>query len=177
MWCLLQLLLYVLALALVFLVAVMILKRDKSVPPGPYFFGSDMSQRVTWTEKEFQDYIKRAGKAQAQVDAAVKAQVKSRKIKTQAEAEYELILKAEYHDAQILFQAYTLKLAPDTRYTPDFAVVFENGRVDFHEVKGAFVFAKALNKPKVAAAMFPQHKFFLAQKSQAGWKIKFLPSC
>ena len=52
------------------------------------------------------------------------------------------------------FEGMTLKLAKDTRYTPDFAVINKNGELEFHEVKG-FMRDDALVKIKVAAEMFP----------------------
>lgn len=58
-------------------------------------------------------------------------------------------LLREYH-----FQALTLKLADDTRYTPDFFVVATDGTVECHEVKG-FWRDDAKVKIKVAARQFP----------------------
>lgn len=34
------------------------------------------------------------------------------------------------------FEKVTFKLAPDTRYTPDFMVMLNDGQIEFHEVKG-----------------------------------------
>lgn len=149
-----------------------------------------MSQRTSWSLKEYLDYLKRSGRQQPsdsrlapslragdQKPVAGRAAPKKRPSKTKAEAEYELILKAEHPEARILFQAYTLKLAFDCRYTPDFSVVHPDGRVDMHESKGNYIYEKALNKPRIAARMFPQHKFFLAQKSKEhGWTTKLLRS-
>lgn len=109
--------------------------------------------------------------------------VKVRRKKTQAESEYELILRLAHPDSKVLYEAYTLKLAPDTRYTPDLAVVtavreewdgVRSMQIDFYEVKGRYIFAKALNKPKIAAAMFPHHRFFLASRTTNGWSVKQL---
>jgi hypothetical protein len=52
------------------------------------------------------------------------------------------------------FEALTLKLAQDTRYTPDFYVINSKGEIEFHEVKG-HLRDDALVKIKVAAEMFP----------------------
>jgi hypothetical protein len=88
------------------------------------------------------------------------------------EAEFLLILKESEPNAQIVYEKYTLKLAPDLRYTPDFAVIemFE-GTIDFYEVKGPYIWPRMLNKPKAAAQLYPWHAFYLAQKVNGQWKI------
>lgn len=99
---------------------------------------------------------------------------KQPKIPTGTEREYEAMLRREHPDCRVLFERYTLKLSNDCRYVPDFAVVHPDGRVDFHEVKGAFLFGGAtkssthtsLTKPKLAAENFPQHNFCRATKDK-----------
>lgn len=90
------------------------------------------------------------------------------------ELEYERILRAQYPDAEIRWEAYTFRLASRTNYTPDFSVLHPDKSLDFHEVKGAFIFPKALVKPRMCAQEFP-HRFFLAQKIKGEWKITELP--
>lgn len=69
------------------------------------------------------------------------------------------------------FQRYTLRLADDTRYTPDYHVVTLDDVLELHEVKG-FMRDDAHVKLKVAAEMFP-HPFRLATWTKAGgWEIK-----
>ena len=64
------------------------------------------------------------------------------------------------------FEAITLKLAKDTRYTPDFAVINKNGELEYHEIKG-FLRDDALVKIKVAAEMFPFiFRMFIYKKKQ-----------
>lgn len=130
-----------------------------------------MSQRTNWSETQYQEFLRKRSVNPVRTEPLVRIP----RGKTRTEAEFELILKSEHPSAVILFEAYTLKLAPDTRYTPDYAVV-EDNRVSFYEVKGRYVYEKALNKPKIAAAMFPQHKFFLAMKSDNGWSVRYLRS-
>lgn len=86
------------------------------------------------------------------------------------EREYERILRAQYPDAEIRWEAYTLRLADRCSYSPDFSVLHRDNTIDFHEVKGGYVFPKALVKLRVAAQEFP-HRFFLAQKTKGEWKI------
>ena len=90
--------------------------------------------------------------------------------KTGAEAEYELILKAQNPGCDVLFHKYTFKLANDLRYTPDLAVAHPDGLVTFYEVKGGYIHDRAMHKPKVTAETF-RHRFFVAQKLNDGWTV------
>lgn len=77
------------------------------------------------------------------------------------EARYATQLEARKRAGEIVWWAYeaiTLKLAPHTRYTPDFAVITSDGAVEFHECKG-FWRDDARVKIKVAAALFPWADF------------------
>ena len=77
------------------------------------------------------------------------------------EARYALSLSAQQGHGSIRWWAYeaiTLKLAPDTRYTPDFVVITREGEIQFHETKGRWL-DDALVKIKVAANLFPWAEF------------------
>lgn len=67
------------------------------------------------------------------------------------------------------YEAYTLKLAKDTRYTPDFMVLLPDGTMEFHEVKGYWQ-DDAKVKIKVAARLFP-HVFLAVRKVKKDWEI------
>ena len=72
------------------------------------------------------------------------------------------------------FEAVKLRLADNTFYTPDFAVVAADGVLEMHEVKG-FWEDDARVKIKVAADKFPFR--FVAMKAEAkkrggGWKVE-----
>ncbi len=71
------------------------------------------------------------------------------------------------------FEAIKFRLADNTHYTPDFAVMKADGQMEFHEVKG-YMMDDANVKIKVAAEMFP-FRFFLvkarAKKDGGGWAI------
>lgn len=56
--------------------------------------------------------------------------------------------------ADYWFERFTLKLAHDTRYTPDFLVQLPDGELQLHEVKGHFE-DDAMVKVKVVSEMFP----------------------
>lgn len=93
------------------------------------------------------------------------------------EALYALSLVAEKSAgtiAEFWFEAMTFKLAPDTRYTPDFMVMLPDGLIEFREVKG-FMEDDAWVKIKVAAEKFP-FAFSLirkrAKKDGGGWDVK-----
>jgi len=73
------------------------------------------------------------------------------------------------------YEAITLKLADNTRYTPDFLVLMADGTLEFHETKGGFIREDGWLKLKMAAALFP-FRFYLCQKAAkkdgGGWSIK-----
>lgn len=90
------------------------------------------------------------------------------------EAAYMVLLEAKKRAGEIVwygFEAVTLKLADDTRYTPDFAVLLADMTIEMHEVKG-FWRDDARVKIKVAAAMFP-FRFFAVKKEKGGaWDVE-----
>ena len=90
------------------------------------------------------------------------------------EAEYGAMLAQMQMTGEIqwyAFEGMTFKLADNTRYTPDFAVMRADGLIECHEVKG-FWRDDARVKIKVAAEFFPFR--FIAVKKRAkkaggGW--------
>lgn len=66
------------------------------------------------------------------------------------------------------FEGITLKLAKDTRYTPDFFVMLADGTLECKEVKG-FWKDDAKVKIRVAAAKFP-FKFTAVKAAKTGWE-------
>ena len=93
------------------------------------------------------------------------------------EAEYGAHLKALLHTGSILwyrFEALKLRLADNTFYTPDFAVLTAEGVLEAHEVKGYWQ-DDARVKIKVAADQYPIR--FLAvrklpKKDGGGWEFE-----
>jgi hypothetical protein len=72
------------------------------------------------------------------------------------------------------FEGVKLRLADNTFYTPDFAVMLASGQMEMHEVKG-FWQDDARAKIKIAAELYPFR--FLAAKPKAkkdggGWEIE-----
>lgn len=74
------------------------------------------------------------------------------------------------------FEGVKLRLADNTFYTPDFAVMLTNGQMEMHEVKGApAIFEEdAKVKVKVAASLFPfafQVAFPRSKRDGGGWSV------
>ena len=72
------------------------------------------------------------------------------------------------------FEGIKLRLADNTFYTPDFAVLAADGVMELHEVKG-FWQDDARAKIKIAAAMFPFRFFAVKVKTKregGGWDVE-----
>lgn len=101
------------------------------------------------------------------------------------EAKYHAHLERLANDGSIAwfaFERFTFKLADDTRYTPDFAVMLNDGVIECHEVKGgkknkttgASTFwceEDAKLKIKLAAEIIPL-KFSIVFPTPDGWGRK-----
>lgn len=94
------------------------------------------------------------------------------------EAAYAATLDARRHAGEVAwfkFEGIKLRLADNTFYTPDFAVMLANGALEMHEVKG-FWQDDARAKIKIAADLFPMQ--FVAVKAKTrkeggGWIFEF----
>lgn len=97
--------------------------------------------------------------------------------RNKTEQAYENFLTALQHAGSILwfkFEGIKLRLADNTFYTPDFAVMLASGQMELHEVKG-FWQDDARAKIKIAAELYPFR--FLAAKPKSkkdggGWEIE-----
>ncbi|MGE8218564.1 MAG: DUF1064 domain-containing protein [Stenotrophomonas acidaminiphila] len=95
----------------------------------------------------------------------------------QTEAAYAEHLRALQHAGEILwfrFEGIKLRLADNTFYTPDFAVLAADGVMELHEVKG-FWQDDARAKIKIAADQYPFR--FIAvrvrpKKEGGGWAVE-----
>ncbi len=95
----------------------------------------------------------------------------------QTEAAYAERLRALQHGGEILwhrFEGIKLRLADNTFYTPDFAVLAADGVMELHEVKG-FWQDDARAKIKIAADQYPFR--FIAvrvrpKKDGGGWAVE-----
>lgn len=68
------------------------------------------------------------------------------------------------------FEGLKLRLADNTFYTPDFAVMLSNGQIECHEVKG-FWQDDARVKIKVAASQYP-FRFIAVTRKKGEWKVE-----
>ena len=91
------------------------------------------------------------------------------------EASYEDYLKTLLMAGELLwykFEGLKFRLADNTFYTPDFALMLSDGQMEIHEVKG-FWQDDARVKIKVASEMYP-FKFVavkaVAKKNGGGWE-------
>lgn len=64
-------------------------------------------------------------------------------------------LKRSGQIADWWYERLTLKLADDTRYTPDFLILHTDGTLELDETKGGFIREDAHVKIKVAASLYP----------------------
>jgi hypothetical protein len=84
----------------------------------------------------------------------------------QTEREYDELLDGRKHHGEIAwykFEGLKLRLADNTFYTPDFAVMLSTGEMECHEVKG-FWQDDARAKIKIAADMYP-FRFIAVKKA------------
>ena len=93
------------------------------------------------------------------------------------EAAYAATLDARRHAGEVAwfkFEGIKLRLADNTFYTPDFAVMLADGVLEMHEVKG-FWQDDARAKIKIAADLYPlRFKAVRAnpKKDGGGWSIE-----
>ena len=88
------------------------------------------------------------------------------------EVAYGLILEARRRAGQVReyhYEAVTLQLAHDCRYTPDFLVILADGTVELHETKG-HMRDDALVKLKVCARLYP-FPLRLARLVKGAWSV------
>ena len=96
-------------------------------------------------------------------------------VMNRTEAAYAQLLELRKSAGEVLwwkFEGIKLRLADNTFYTPDFAVLLANGEMELHEVKGVFITDDGAVKLKVAADMYPL-RFLLVRKAKSGgWEIR-----
>lgn len=94
--------------------------------------------------------------------------------KTETAYAQELELRRRYGEiAWFRFEGIKLRLADNTFYTPDFAVMLANGQMELHEVKGFWTDDAV--KTKVAADQYPFRIIGVTKipaKAGGGWKVE-----
>ena len=93
------------------------------------------------------------------------------------EAAYAATLDERLHAGEVAwfkFEGIKLRLADNTFYTPDFAVMLSDGALEMHEVKG-FWQDDARVKIKIAAELYPMRFIGVRvrnKKEGGGWSIE-----
>ncbi|MEZ2694441.1 DUF1064 domain-containing protein [Hafnia alvei] len=93
------------------------------------------------------------------------------------ESEYYQLLELRKRAGEVVwyrFEGIKLRLADNTFYTPDFAVMLSTGEMEMHEVKG-FWTDDARVKIKVAAEQYPFRFIAVkpkAKKAGGGWEVE-----
>lgn len=88
-------------------------------------------------------------------------------VMNKTEAAYAVVLEVRKHAGEIVwykFEGIKFRLADNTFYTPDFAIMMADGLIEIHEVKGHWQ-DDARVKIKVAADAYPFK--FIAVKKQS----------
>ena len=91
------------------------------------------------------------------------------------EAAYDQHLASRPDVAWRKFEGIKLRLADNTFYTPDFAVMLTGGQMECHEVKGGIWSDDARVKIKVAASMYPIRFVAVtraAKRDGGGWSVE-----
>lgn len=148
---------------------------------GPAYSERDPKRQMQEAEKGGGTFLSRWEGVIKQIELKPKPQAKGRQRPTpgtmnKTEAKYAAELEERQKAGEIAwwgFEAVKLRLADKTFYTPDFVVMYGDGRIELVEVKG-FWEDDARVKIKVAAAQFWMFTFTAlmprAKKDGGGWK-------
>ena len=136
-----------------------------------------MANTLRWSEEQLSAHLRRAPAPEAEpaqpaakplpVAVGTVEPPELNPAMNKTEAEYAGMLEARRLRGEVAwwrYEAITLKLADNTRYTPDFLVLLPDGVLEIHETKGGYIREDGWLKLKVAAALFP-FRFFLCQKA------------
>ena len=131
-----------------------------------------------WTEEDLKKFMgdnaRRLSKGQAPAPLPTAPKTKMNKTETRY-ANWLWLQQCAGEIDRYRFEAIKFILADNTTIKPDFYVV-RKGRVEIHECKGNFVREDSWVKLKIAAALFPEFKFFLCQWIKGEWIIKEVPN-
>jgi hypothetical protein len=87
------------------------------------------------------------------------------------EIAYQAVLDLRWRVGEILYYEYeavTLKIGHDLRYTPDFLVLNKAGEIEFHETKWAVMQEDSIVKIRAAATKWPFFRFIIAKRQDSG---------
>ena len=136
------------------------------------------------SEEEYASLIAKRGKPQAGSKPAPSSKARMQALgrlkpgrMNKTEAAYDKHLALRKHAGEVpwdRFEGIKLRLADNTFYTPDFAVMLANGEMEMHEVKGVWT-DDARAKTKIAADQYPFRFIAItakAKKDGGGWAIE-----
>jgi hypothetical protein len=133
-----------------------------------------VSERYNWTASDIAAHHQERGGTIPALPKA-KGRIKPLGYANKTEAAYGAHLAAEQRAGAVLWWRYgsvTLRLADDTRFTPDFCVMLADScELQFHEVKGFFR-EDAKIKIKVAAEMYPLTFLAVFKEPNGGWRYE-----
>jgi hypothetical protein len=134
---------------------------------------------VTWTAEQLREHVTKTGKKSG-VKAgnefypspllAMPGTTDEQRLNKTERAWLEVVRSRPHEWLGI--QNLTLKLADDTRYTPDIIVKYADGLPVVYEVKGGHIWDDAKVKLKVAAREFRWLTFVLVQRYKIGQAFK-----
>jgi hypothetical protein len=138
-----------------------------------------MTTAIRWSPEQLAAYEskRKTPMPPVKVDAKTAMQALGRLksgVMNKTESAYAAYLEAQKHMGAVLwyrFEGIKFRLADNTFYTPDFAVLMADGAMQIQEVKGFWV-EDAKVKIKVAASMYP-FQFIAVKKSKDGWQREF----
>lgn len=96
---------------------------------------------------------------------------------SKTEQEYERTMLGEHSvqpSSRYSFEGLTIKMKNGHRYCPDFVVVYDDGQVECHEVKGAYKlgsYQRARLAFDQARVEYPGWTWVWAEKGKKGWKV------
>ena len=143
-----------------------------------------MSTKARWTPEQYEQYlnkINRDTRSGYKIDHEEKEAPpqKPKKPKmNKTEAEYECMLKVKARDGEIkaylAHESIKFKIGANRCwYTPDFAVIANDGVLEMHEVKGPYVRDDARVKFQAATQLYPGFRWVWSQRNKNGhWDIK-----
>lgn len=136
-----------------------------------------MTKTIRWTPEQLKEHNAKHTKAQ---EAKTKLQALGRLqqgVMNKTEIAYAALLEQRKHVGEVVwykFEGLKFRLADNTFYTPDFAVMLDGGQLQAHEVKGYWQ-DDARAKIKIAAGMYPIEFIAVMPKSKkegGGWKVE-----
>lgn len=137
--------------------------------------GGNMGTSIRWTEDQYKQHQK------AKLDSQlINHKKKEGRFKNQSsgmnktETRMNNLLRSLKTANQIKDFSYediTFRLAEKMRYTPDFRIIYPDGKIKFIEVKGGFITERGDLKFKFAMEKYPEYIWEMWQWKDNTWKV------